>query len=358
MKINLFIFIFLLVAFCCPVGAYQNLSVGLGGGYAGNLFADSFNIGNSYLVSNLSFASTNFQSAKLRLSYDIYYYEYDTGNHINNIFHAPGIALYRRNLGERFKWGVETFVAIKDYIGNNSGFDNFRVFSSADASFYISPGIQAKGIYKLIRSKYQNYPILDNYEHWATAELVTTLPSKTTMQGTARYSVRRFDEDQVTFHWIDTEFGLSQSLGIRTGLSFSFLRRWSGGGERPLSSYYIISGVTSYWDPWQGNQLDVALKRILPYAIISRTEGAYWKRQFRYDKFMKEQLSWLLNKTGRRDEGWLTKLELSRQYNLRWPAVESFTLNLRGGYISNGSDDSYYKYHYFFTDLNLNIRIF
>jgi hypothetical protein len=341
-----------------PAYAYQNLSAGIGGGYSGNLFADSFAVGNSYMINRVSVSSTNFTKIRLKLYYDLSFYKYDTGDLINNFYHVPGIALYQRRLGQRFKWGVEACAAIKDYISARSKFDNYRIFSNVDASYYFGPGIQAKAFYRLIRSNYNNFADLDNYEHWVDGELIGTLPTKTTLRGIARYSVRRFDADQVTFHWIDTQFGLSQSIDIRTGLSFAFIRRWTPGGERPLASYYIISGITSYWDPWQGNQVEMALKRILPYAIVSKFNGWYWKREFTYDDIMRSQLPWLRDKSGRSDEGWLAGAEFYRQFNLRLPAPESFVLNLKGGYVSNNSDDSFYKYNYFFADFNISISVF
>jgi hypothetical protein len=351
-------FIFVFVIFQAPAFAYQNLSAGIGGGYSGNLFADSFAVGNSYLINKVSVSSTNFSSIRLKLYYDFSFYKYDTGDLINNFYHVPGVALYRRGLGQRFRWGIETCAAIKDYISASSKFDNFRIFSNVDASYYFGPGLQGKAFYRLIRSKYANYGDLDNFEHWVDGELVATLPSKTTLRGIARYSVRRFDTELVTFHWIDTQFGLSQSIDIRTGLSFSFLRRWSRGGERPLASYYIISGITSYWDPWQGNQVELAIKRILPYAIISKWDGWYWKRVFTYDEIMRSQLPWLRDKSGRSDEGWLAGAEFNRQYNMHLSAPEALVLALKGGYISNTSNDPFYGYSYFFINLNISISIF
>ncbi len=337
--------------------SYQTVSVGMGGGYAGNLFADSFAIGNSYLLSNLSVSSVNFSKVKLKLYYDISYYNYDTGDLINNVFHVPGFVVYRRDPGSRLKWGIEAAAAIKDYVNPQSTFDNNRIFLVADASYYVTSGLQAKAMYRLVKSKYHHYSDLDFYEHLAGGDIVSTFPTKTTARASVKYSVRRFDRDQVTYHWIDTEFGLSQSIDIRTGASLTVLRRWTGGGERPLSSYYIISGITSYWDPWKGNQFNAAIKRILPYAVLSRLEGGYWKRNFSYDDIMRSQLWWLRNKAGRHDEGWLVRGELSRQFNLRIPALQSFMLSVRGGYTRNGSDDPFYKYQYYFGDVSLNIHV-
>jgi len=358
LRYNRLLIFFLFLAFCSRAGAYQNLTANIGGGYVGNLFADSFNIGNSFIWNNVSFSSTSFQKIKLKLYYGISYYNYNTDNPINNIFHVPGVTLYKKNQDGRFKWGIDTFATIKDYVSANSSFDNYRIFTVADVSYYLVPGFQARTLYSLTRSKYLSYGVLDNIEQSAEAGIVATLPHRTTLRGTGRYSARRFDTDQITFHWVDTEFGLSQSIDIRTGLSFTFLKRWSKGGERPLASYYIISGITSYWDPWSGNQVEIALKRILPYAILCKIVGGSWNKSFLYDQYLRDQLSWLKNKSGRRDEGWLVRAELGRQYGLRLPVTESIKINMRGGYLSNHSGDRFYTYNNFMADLNLEIHIF
>lgn len=352
---------FSLIIFLCLIssaGAYQDLSLGVMGGYAGNLFADSFSIGNSYLVSNVSISSVYYQAVKIRFYYDFYYTNYDTDNPINNIFHIPGMAIYQKSRNSRFKWGVNTFLSIKDYINSQSSFDSRRFYGISDCSYYLRPGLQLKALYKFNRSQYPNYSSLDIVEHLLETELVATLPTKSTLRGTLRYGVRRFDEDDITFHWYDTEAGISQSLDQKTGISLIFSRRWSNGGTRPLSTYNIISGITSFWDPWMGNQIDISLKRILPLAIVSKFDGGYWNRRFDYDPVIRNQFWWLRYSSGRRDEGWLTKADFSRQFNSVYLLNKVLRLNLVLGYASNKSNDSYYDYDGLFAQSRLEIQVF
>ena len=358
MKLIRALVFFLFLVVCGSADAYENLSVGLGGGYGGNLFADSFQIGNSYLTNSLSFSSVNFQAVKFRLRYDLSYTNYNTDNFINNVIHTPGIALYNRDRDRRLKWGINALATLKDYVDKNSNFDNYRFFGIADASYYIKSFLQAKALYKFTRSRYDNYASLDNIEHWVEAELVATLPSKSTLRGGARYGVRQFDEELITFHWYDTEFGFSQSLDARTGLGITCLRRWSKGGTRPLSSYYIISGITSFWDPWKGDHVEIFVKRILPLGVLSRLEAGYWNRRFAYDDILRAQLGWLDDRYGRRDEGWTIRIEINRQQNLAWRIARSIKIGLAGGYSSNGSDDPYYEYNNFAAQTMIEIQIF
>jgi hypothetical protein len=352
---------FSLILFFCIAGsayAYQDISFGVLGGYAGNLFADSFNIGNSYLVNNVSLSSVNFQKVKLRVSYDFYYTNYDTDNPINNVFHIPGISIYQKNRNSRLRWGISSYLSFKDYINSESSFDSRRFYGLADVSYYLSRGLQLKGSYKFNRFQYANYSSLDIMEHGLESELVATLPTKTTVRGTLRYGVRRFDEDKITFHWYDTEAGISQSLDQKTGVNLSFSCRWSSGGTRPLSTYNIISGITSFWDPWKGNQIDFSIKRILPLAIVSKIDAEYWNRKFTYDPVIRNQFWWLRYSSGRWDEGWLTKADLSHQFNRFFLIKKTVRLAFIGGYSSNNSDDSYYGYDGLFAQARLEIRLF
>ena len=328
------------------------------GGYSGNLFADSFSIGSSYLLSNVSISSTHFKTIRLKFYYDIYYTNYDTDNIINNVFHVPGLSLYGKSRDNRLKAGISGFLTSKDYINGESGFDYNRFFGIADASYYLGPGFQIKSLYKFTRSQYINFGSLDNIEHAVEAELVATLPTRSTFRGLARYAVRQFDEDNITFHWFDTELGLSQSLNQKTGVSLAFRRRWSVGGTRPLSTYNIISGITSFWDPWKGNQADLSLKRILPFAILGKTDISYWNRYFFYDPVIRNQFWWLRNSPDRRDEGWMVKAETSKQFNSVFIINRALKVNFIGGYSSNGSTDTYYDFDGFFAQSRIDLQIF
>ena len=352
---------FSLIAFFCissSAYAYQDVSLGVLGGYAGNLFADSFNIGNSYLVSNVSVASVNFQNIKLRLSYDFYYTDYNTDNPINNMFHIPGITVYQRNRNRRFRWGISSYLSFKDYVNSEATFDSRRFYGIADCSYYLTRGLQAKAQYKINRFQYSNYHSLDIIEHGLEAEVVNTMPTRTTLRGTLRYGIRQFDEDKITFHWYDTEGAVSQSLDLKTGISLTFSRRWSNGGTRPLSTYYIISGITSFWDPWKGNQVGLSIKRILPFAIVMKLDGEYWNRRFTYDPVIRNQFWWLRFSEGRWDDGWLAKTDLSYQFNRFYLIGKTVRLNAVAGYSSNNSNDSYYSYDGIFAQGRMEIQIF
>jgi hypothetical protein len=349
--------VFLTLILQTPVLASQNLDVSIGGGYSGNLFADSFSIGNSYLANGLSFSSINFNKIKFKLYYDFYYYQYDTGDLINSTIHLPGITVYRRSQGEKLKWGVDMFAAVKDYIDARALFDNARYFASGDISYYFSPGFQFKLLYRAGKSDYKNYGSLNYLEHLAESEAIATFPTKTTFRGLLRYCQRNFDLE-TSYYWFDEEFGISQSLGSRTGLSIRLLNRWSGNGIRPIPSYRIISGISSYWDPWRGIQLESGLRRILPWEIVGNLNAGYWQRIFTYDDELRFRFPWLRLHPGRTDRGWISKLELNRQFKLGLPLPRLFNFTIAFGYIDNRSDDPYYKYHYFFAGTNLKIKIF
>ncbi len=352
--------------------AYQNISVGLGGGYSGNLFSDSFAVGNSYLLNNISLSTVHFSDIRLKVYYDLSYYQYDTGDFINNLFHVPGIALYRRDPAQNLKWGVEIAAALKDYIDKEANYDNWRLLATGDISYYILPGLQIKGKYRAIKSGYDDYEILDNLEHLGEAEVAATFPSKTTVRGSMRYGRRAFDEEDLApsrpgmipvthdnkYDWVEAELGASQSLGMKTGVSLLFTNRWSSSGARPLFSYYIISGITSYWDPWDGFQSELALKRILPFAVVSKLKAGYWDRKFTYDDKLTLRLPWLRGKTGRRDRGWSAGLELNRQFGRKLFISRSLSVSIGAGYTSNDSDDPFYDYEYLSATSNLTIRIF
>lgn len=349
---------FLFLALYSHVGAYENLSVNIGGGYAGNLYADSFNIGNSYLQNGVALSSTNYDLIKFKFYYNLTYYEYDTNNDINSLFHVPGIALYRRQPGERLKWGVNLFAIIKDYTDKKFNMDNYRIFWTGDIGYYFKPGVQARAQYRGTSWKYMSYDNMSNTEHWLETEMTLTLASKTTLRTDLRYARREFTTDNKSFDWADGELGFSQSLDLKTGVGGSAMKRWSDGGTRPLSSYYIISGITAYWDPWDGYQMEAFVKRILPCAIVSKIEGGYYRRHFRYDAALQQEIPWLAGKDGRTDKGWLIHANLRRQFNLRGSANRSITVILDGGYQSNDSDEPFYKYNSLFANMNLEINLF
>jgi hypothetical protein len=346
-----------------PIGfvsgqAYQNLSVNVGGGYAANLYADSFNVGNSYLINNVAFSSTNFEPAHLKLYYSVSYMVHNTNDVINNFFQVLGANLYRRDKAQRFKWGIDLFGAVKNYADGNSDFNNYRLFLVADAAYYVSPAIQIKGVYRDTRSKFLHFESLDYLEHRLESEGSLTLPSRTTIRCSATYTNRMFDEDSRRFDWVEIELGASQSIDIRTGASLSIQRRFSGGGTRPISTYFILSGITPYWDPWDGYQGELSIKRILPFAVVSKTWFGYWIREFSYDQLLRERLRWLFSRTGRTDDGYAVKLGLSRQFNLAWSVGRAIAISLNGGYLWNNSDDPFYEYDNYFIDANLEFRLF
>jgi hypothetical protein len=355
LKLRLLLFIWPL--WLASARAEQSLSIDIGGGYAANLYADSFDIGNSYLVNALSFSSAHFDPARLKLYYSLSYLEHNTNDIVNNFFQVLGANLYRRERSGRFKWGIDLFGAAKNYVDGNSDFDNYRIFLVADAAYYISPGLQIKGIYRDTRSIYAHFSSLDNFEHRIDLETALTLPSHSTLRGTARYATRMFDEDSRRFEWIDIELGASQSLGIATGIGVKFMRRWSGDGSRPLSTYFILSGITPYWDPWEGNQAEFSAKRILPFAVVSDIDVSYWRRQFSYDDLIRERLPWLRQRADRTDEGFLVKLGIRRQFNIDYRIGRAVAISTGGGYLSNDSNDPFYEYDNYFINADLEFRI-
>jgi hypothetical protein len=274
------------------------------------------------------------------------------------MFQIPGIAVYQRSRNSRFRWGISSYLSFKDYTNSQTSFDSRRFYGIADGSYYLTRGIQAKAQYKFNRFQYSNYSSLDIIEHTLETELVGTMPTKTTLRGTLRYGVRQFDEDKITFHWYDTESAVSQSLDSKTGISLVFSHRYSSGGTRPLSTYNIISGITSFWDPWKGNLVDLSLKRILPFAIVMKIDSEYWNRRFSYDPIIRNQFWWLRYTEGRWDEGWLSRADLSYQFNKFFLIKRTVRLSAIAGYNSNNSNDSYYDYDGIFAQGRLEIQIF
>jgi hypothetical protein len=351
-----FVFLFFIVYGVAT--AQQHISIGVGGGYSGNLFSDSFSVGNSYLLNNISISSTHFNKVKLRLQYDLYYYLYDTGDFINNLFHVPGFSLYQENKNRHLKWDIEVFAAWKDYTDPRATLDNGRLYFSGDISYYFLPGLQSRLLYQGIQSGYNHFSSLNYLEQQISDELVATLPTKTTLRAKLRYSTRVFNKGSRDLDWLDLETGLSQSLNMKTGLSFRISNRWTSGGIRPLESYNIISGITSYWDPWNGIAVTPAIRRILPWMIVSNLEASYWKRKFDYNQELRTKISWLKNKYGRTDKGWIARLELNRQFSTHFRIAQTLNFMISTGYTENNSNESFYEYHYFFITTGLQIRIF
>jgi len=362
MKINLLKLILISILFIAInnglISAEERLEIGIGAGYSDNLYADSLTIGNSYLLNNISFSSAHFTRVRVKMFYRFSYYEYDTNNNISNFVHSPGIAVYNKKRNARFKWGVIAYGNLKDYLSDSSVLNNNRIAINADCSYYFKSGLRLKSKYNSKNSTYANFDILNNIEHDFELVTVKTFFSKTTAFLKLRYSIRYFDEGDTDYNWIDTELKLAQSLNIRTGLSISFLNRVSSEGTRPLSSFFIISGVTSYWDPWDGQQVKLSMKRILPSAVISVIDVTFWDREFSYDQQMQEELPWIEGETGRNDTGWSAEIKLRRQFNLSSRYGKFVSLFLSGGFYSNDSDDSFYSYDNYYFNSNLKFTVF
>lgn len=348
---------FLFFIFSTAIFAGQYLSAGLGGGYSSNLFADSFAIGNSYTQLNATYSGTSFNKVKLKYYCDYVYYTYDVGDVLNNFILTSGIGLADRDRSKQLNWGIETYGAMKDYVDPDLDFDNSRYYLTADMSYYFLPGFQGRILYALTKSDYQFYGSLNYLEHQAECEIVTTLPTRTTFRGKARYASRSFDLGG-DYYWIDEELAVSQSIDIKTGFNIKLKNRWSGDGRRPLSSYYVISGITSYWDPWRGSQVETSIKRIMPYAIVSTLELCYWSRIFTYDKILQQRLTWLDGADGRKDQGWTARIVFDRQLAVNLPVPQIINLTITGGYSDNHSNDDYYNYRYYYVTTNLRVRVF
>lgn len=337
--------------------AGQYLTAGLGGGYSSNLFSDSFAVGNSYALYNITYSGANFDKIRLKYYYDLSYYQYDVGDVLNNVIHTPGISVYNRDRNKNLNWGIDMFAVMRDYVDPDFLLDNSRYHLSSDISYYFLPGFQGRLKYRLSKSDYEYHGNLNYYEHLAETELVTTLPTRTTFRGMARYSSRSFDLGG-SYYWLDEEIGISQSINMKTGIGIRLKNRWSGNGYRPISSYYIISGINSYWDPWRGIQVESSIKRILPLAIVSNLEFSYWNRIFAYDPKLQQRLSWLNGISGRTDRGWIARIDFNKQMALSLPTPRAFNVSFTLGYSDNKSDDDYYKYRYFYVATNLKVRLF
>ena len=266
------------------------LTASLGTGYSDNLYADSLGLGNSYLYNEVRLSSTHFSKIRFRLFYELTYYEYDTNNLINNFTHSPGVSVYRTIRGSRFKWSVTARGYLKKYTDDLSTFDNDRIRFDLDASYFLMRGLQARGGYQGELSSYADYDVLKNSRHQFEIDLSRTFPSRTTLNLIAAHTLRHFEDGNTTYDWTDMGFKIAQSINVRTGISLSYLERMSSGGSRPLSTYYIISGVSAYWDSWEGRQAILSLKRILPSAILTRTEILWWNRKFNYDDQLIQEL--------------------------------------------------------------------
>lgn len=349
--------VFLFFIIPTSIFAGQYLSAGLGGGYSSNLFADSFAIGNSYTQLSATYSGYNFNKIQLKYYCDYNYYTYDVGDVLNNFILTSGFGLADRRRSQQFNWGIDIYGTMKDYVDPNLDYDNNRYYLSADMSYYFLPGFQSRLMYTLTKSDYQFYGSLNYFDHQVESEIVTTLPTRTTFRGKARYAFRTFDIGS-SYYWIDQELAVSQSIDIKTGFNIKLKNRWSGEGKRPLASYYVISGITSYWDPWRGAQAETSIKRIMPYAVVSTLELCYWSRIFTYDPLLQEKLSWLDGATGRKDIGWTARIVLDKQLGISLPIPQTLNFSVTAGYSDNRSNDDYYNYRYYYVTTNLRMRLF
>ena len=333
------------------------LTAGSGFGYANNLYADSFAIGNGYLYNGVSLSSTHFNKVRARIFYELTYFEYDTDNLINNFVHSPGIAVFQTRRGARFKWSLSARGAIKDYADRLSTFDNNRWLVEADGSYYMAPGLLAKAAYGGSLSSYADYDVLNNAQHSLELELIKSFASKTSLHLDIDYTLRSFSEGGSDYNWFDLGLKIAQSLDIRTGVSLSYASRFSSPGSRPLSTFFIISGVSAYWDSWDGHQAQLTVKRILPAAVVSNAvlTGAY--RKFTYDREISEQLPWLQGKSSRIDKVYAAEMNLRRQFNLRFGYGKYVAILLAAGYSSSYSTDSYYSFNSYYVDLRLSYSV-
>lgn len=334
------------------------LKASLGAGYSDNLYADSFGLGNSYLYNALELSSTHFQKTRVSFSYELTYHEYDTNNLINNFMHSPGFSIYRSLRGSRFNWSLTTRGYFKKYTDDLSTFDNNKIRIDLYASYYLRSGLQLKGNYQGELSSYAEYDVLENTSHLFEMEASKTFPSRTTLNLGLAHTLRGFEDGNTTYSWTDIGFKIAQSINSRTGLSAGYLERFSSDGSRPLSTFYIISGVSSYWDSWEGRQARLSLKRILPSAILSRTELLWWNRKFNYDEEISQELPWLQGKSSRFDYGFALYSNLRRQFNLRRGYGKYIAITLSGGYNKNISDDDYYSFENYYLECGLEYSVF
>jgi hypothetical protein len=330
----------------------------LGGGYSNNLYADSFGLGNSYLYNTVRLSSTHFKKTRIGFFYEIAYYEYDTNNLINNFLHSPGLTVYRAARDSRFRWNLTARGFIKQYTDELSTYDNNRFRFDLNTSFYLKPGLQVKGAYQGEISSYADYSVLQYSKHFFEIGTAKTFPSRTTLDFGVARTFRDFEEGDAVYGWTDIGVTVAQSIDIRTGLSLSYLERLSSDGSRPLSTFYIISGVSAYWDSWEGRQAKLGLKRILPLAVLSNLEFFWWDRKFSYDQEISDQLPWLAGKSSRNDNGYAFDASLRRQFNLKPGYGKYIAVSLSGGYSENRSDDDYYSYNNYFIDCGLEYSVF
>jgi len=338
--------------------AYPGLTAETGGGYSSNLYADSFSIGDSYLLSAVSISDTEFKTTKFRIYYDLVYYQYDTRNSINQFDHLAGLSLFRNLTGDKFKWSIEAAGTYRDYTEDNSDYDNSKFFLRGNGSYYLIPGLRLKFNYLFESSSYSGFNNLNNSGHRIDGEITKTFPSRTTARANIQYSRRQFSIDNSLVDWLDLELKLTQSIDLRTGISGSGSIRFAGDGTRPLSSYYYISGITPYWDPWDGYQFNLSVKRILPWGVVAVADFDYWNRTFKYSQSQQSELPWLSGISSRDDKGWLLKAEIKRQFNLYGKFGRAVRITLMPGYFSNSSDDLYYKYDYIFINLSAKLDLF
>lgn len=350
--------ILFIILFFRPALGYQSLTTGTAFGYSGNLYTDSFSIGDSYMMGTVSISDTEFKSSRMRLYYDMAYFEYDTRNSINRFDHLAGVSIFNREKGKPFKWQVDIAGTYRDYVESNTEFDNYRLFFRGESSYYLRPTFQLRLQYQFRSSNYKNLDILNHSEHFIELEATKTLPSRTTVRVVANYSNRTFTSDDSRVDWADLEFKLTQSLDIRTGVSLSGIGRVAGMGIRPLSSYYIISGITTYWDPWDGYQINGSLKRILPLGMVAISKLDFWHRKFSYSTIQQTELPWISGKDSREEDGWDVIFEFNRQFNIYGNPGRAVRLSLELGYISNDSNDPFYSYDFLYGNLAAKFDIF
>jgi hypothetical protein len=218
--------------------------------------------------------------------------------------------------------------------------------------------LRLKGGYQGELSSYTEYSVLENSRHLFDIEISKTFTSKTTLNLALAHTLRDFDEGDNTYNWTDIGLKIAQSINIRTGLSVAYLERFSSTGSRPLSTFYIISGVSAYWDSWEGRQAKLSLKRIFPFGILSRTELLWWNRKFNYDEQISEELPWLEGKSSRFDYGFALYSFFRRQFNLNSRYGRYIAASISAGYSDNRSDDDYYSFNNYYIECGLEYSVF
>jgi hypothetical protein len=179
---------------------------------------------------------------RLKLYYGVSYLEHNTNDVINNFFRVLG-ANSIGVTGSRFKWGSTCSARRKIIpaipVSTTTASTSWPTPPIMSSPLQFKPSTAARSVLHqgpTTRAPYRNRAAL-------------TLPSRTTLRGSAAYTTRIFGEDSRRFDWVDLGLGAS-SLG--RGVSLTALNVSPAAEPPHLHLHFILaSPPVGSWDGYQ-----------------------------------------------------------------------------------------------------------